>query len=290
MLASDIQEDTRPFVGAGHIDWNQRDHRESLVRAMRALEDMEAVRRLDGEAEWFERDGVEADLVYEFTPVARVLHVQPASELLPAGVTIATAAEERPLTTRQRLVRLLLTTPGVLADREPKAFALLRQDHERISVAADLERRLGWQLEVTPTYAALLCQREPGAQPSFPTGHTVSRIALLVCQHLRNHLARPGNPVTALRVDGFDRILMDVARFQSEFGKVKQKYDRWWGAATRARSLPSLVDDVLACMRGWGLADGPAEDGQITIYPTAARFGAVYSDGDGGLTDDRGDA
>jgi uncharacterized protein (TIGR02678 family) len=287
MLASEIVEETRPFVGAGHIDWNLREHRESLVRAMRTLEDMGAVRRLDGEAEWFERDGMEADLVYEFTPVARVLRIQPASELLPAGVALATAADDRPLTTRQRLYRLLLTTPAVLAELEPQAFALLAQAKDRLSVAADLEARLGWFLEVTPTYAALLRQREPGAKPSFPTGHIVSRIVLLLCHHLRRQVARRGaTEHGGLRPDGYDRLLMDEARFQSELGKVKQKYDKWWGAAMRARPLPSLRDEVLAWMRDWELASGPAEDGQITVYPTAARFAAVYADGDGGLTDD----
>lgn len=286
MLASDVQEETRPFVGAGHIDWNVREHRESLVRAMRALEAMGAVRRLDGEAEWFERDGVEADLVYEFTPVARALQVQPARELVPVGVSIATAAEERPLSVRQRLYRLLLTTPAVLAEHEPHAFALLTYDKERLSIAADFEARLGWQLEVTPTYAALLRHHEPGAQPSFPTGHIVSRIALLLCQHLRTQVARRARDAAALTPDAFDRLLLDEARFQSELGKVKAKYDKWWGASTRARTLAAIGEEVLECMRGWGLASGPAADGQVTIYPTAARFGATYADGDGGLTDD----
>lgn len=287
MLASEIAEETRPYVGAGHIDWNVREHRESLVRAMRALEDMGAVRRLDGEAEWFERDGVEADLVYEFTPVARVLRVQPARDLLPPGIDLATAGAERALSTRQRLYRLLLTTPAVLAELEPQAFALLTHERERLDIAADLEARFGWFLEVTPTYAALLRQREPGAQPSFPTGHILSRIVLLVCQHFRTHVARRGaTEIGGLRPDGYDRLLMDEARFQSELGKVKQKYDRWWGATTRAQPLPALRDDVLAWMRGWGLASGPADDGQITIYPTAARFGAIYADGDTGLTDE----
>src|SRR6185437_614482 len=161
MLASEIAEETGPFVGAGHIDWNQRPHRESLVRAMRALEHIGAVRRLDGEAEWFERDGVDADIVYEFTPVARLVRTQPASELLPAGVQVATAAQERPLTVRQRLYRSLLTLPAVLAECEPECFAMLQNSEKRVTIATDLEERIGWQLEMTVSYAALLRQREP---------------------------------------------------------------------------------------------------------------------------------
>ena len=285
MLASEIAEETRPFVGAGHIDWNQRPHRESLVRAMRVLEHIGAVRRLDGEAEWFERDGVDADIVYEFTPVARLTRTQPASELLPAGVQIGTAAQERPLTARQRLYRSLLTLPAVLAEFEPEGFTMLQRSDKRMAIATDIEDRLGWQLEVTASYASLMRQREADAQPSFPTGHITSRIALLLCQHLRAVVAGKARGVASLTLDGFDRVIISRERFQSELGRVKQKYDKWWGATTRARSLGALTDDVLNCMCGWGLASGPAADDQITIYPTAARFGAAYTD-EGGLTDD----
>lgn len=286
MLASDIAEEARPYVGAGHIDWNQRPHRESLVRAMRLLEHIGAVRRLDGEADWFERDGMDADTVYEFTPVARIMRTQSASELLPTGIEIPTAAQARPLTVRQRLYRSLLTLPAMLAELEPEAFALLQRMDQRIAIAADLEEHLGWQLELTLTYAALLRQRESGAQPSFPTGHVVSRIALLLCQHFRAVVTGKARGVGGLAPDGFDRVLISRERFQSELGRVKQKYDKWWGATTRARGLTSLADEVLDCMRGWRIASGPADDGQITIYPTAARFAAVYTDEDGGLTDE----
>lgn len=286
MLASDVAEETIPFVGVAHIDWNRREHRESLVRAMRALEDIGAVRRLDGEAEWFERDGVDADIVYEFTPLARQMRVQPAAELLPNGVTISTAAKERPLTPKQRLYRALMTTPALLAEDERECFALLQRNDKRMAIATDLEERFGWQLEVTSSYAALLRQREPGSQPSFPTGHIVSRIVLLFCQHLRTVVAGKTRGIAGLSPDGFDRLIISRERFQSELGRVKQKYDKWWGATTRARSLSGLAEDVLVCMSGWGLTSGPTADDQITVYSTAARFGAVYTDGDGGLTDD----
>jgi uncharacterized protein (TIGR02678 family) len=289
MLASEIAEETRPYVGTGHIDWNHRAHRESLVRAMRVLEHLGAVRRLDGEAEWFERDGVDADTVYEFTPVARLMRTQPAAELLPDGVTIGTAAQERPVTVQQRLYRALLTLPAVLAEFEPEGFALLQRNDKRMSIAADIEDHVGWQLEVTTSYAALMRQREAGAQPSFPTGHIITRITLLLCQHLRAVVAGKARGVASLTPDGFDRVIISRERFQSELGRVKQKYDKWWGATTRARGLGSLAEDVLDCMRGWGLALGPAADDQITIYPTAARFGAVYTDDEGGLTDDGDD-
>ena len=288
-LATDIADETRPFVGAGHIDWNRRDHRDSLVRALRGLEKIGALRRLDGESEWFARDGIDADIVYEFTPIARVMRAQPAAELLPDGMTINTAAHERPLTTRQRVYRHLLTTPALLAEFDQSGFDLLLQQEIRIDIATDLDAHLGWPLEVTASYAALLRHREPGAQPAFPTGHVVSRIALLMCQHFRTAVETRTRGSTSFHPDGFDRLIMPRERFQSELGRVKQKYDKWWGSTTRERSLGGLADDVLACLRNWGLASGPAADDQIMIYATAARFSAIYTDDDSGLTDDGDD-
>lgn len=281
MLATEILEETRPYVGTNHLDWNRREHRESLVRAMRTLEVMGAVRKLDGEAEWFERDGVEADLVYEFTPFARFVCVQPAAALMPDGVTIPSVAFERPLTVTQRLYRTLLLTPALYAHDDPEAFALLKDTNMRVRIASEIERRFGWHLELTSTYAALLRLRENGAQPTFPTGHIITRIALLFCQHVRDLVKRG-----VLAPDTYEQIVLPGARFESELGKVKGRYDKWWGAAMRHLTVPSLAADVAACLIEWGVASGPGEDGAIVLRPTTARFGAAYQDSDTGLTDE----
>lgn len=297
-LATALQEEIVPFVGPDHVDWNRAEHRLSLVRAMSALEAMGAVRKLDGEAEWFARDGVDADLVYEFTPAARFIRVQPGTAWLaalaagsleparmPEGARRPSLPFERTLSPRQRLYRTLLLEPALHLDTDADAFALLAQPATRLEIARDLERQLGWTLEVTNAYATLLrASREPNAQPAFPTGHILSRIALLFCQHVRDQVKR-----RHLDVGAHEEVLLAAAVFESELGKVKAKHDKYWGTATRQRALPGLAAEVAGVMRDWGLLTGPDAHGFLAVRPTAARYGAAYTTNDTGLTDEGDD-
>lgn len=100
-----------------------------------------------------------------------------------------------------RLYRTLLLSPALYRTADPEAFALLSK--ERIErIGADLQNRIGWDLEVTDTYAALLRPNgsEASDQALFPFRGALSQVILLLCGHLREQV-QSGR----LSADSYDR-------------------------------------------------------------------------------------
>ena len=261
--------------GAPRVDWKKRPHRESLERAVSALEAMGAVRTVSGDVGAWVRSG-EGDTLYEFTGLTPHLHVQLPDALYDAlvldGDPAALDRGVEPVPERERLYRTLLLSPALHAADDPEAFALLRRRERREAIAAEFRERFGWELEVTNAYAALLRPfADAVGQRVFPARSALSHAALLLGTHLRERVA-----AGAVAVDAWERITLPAAAFETHVLEVRTRWGQNWGTGLGGMSLETLTAALLDELRDWEMLQGPDRDGYVTLMPLAARFAGVY--------------
>lgn len=290
-LVKEVELRTAELQGDGHFTWDRLEHRRSLKRAAQALEDLGAIREVDGSVSEYAESRSE-DALYEFTAVARHLHVSFSDELHHAlvhrgsldvlGEPVRDAADDE-----QRLYRTLLLSPALHAHHDPAAFALLRSGSRRERIAADLRDRLGWDLEVTRGYACLLRPaRDAQGRATFPERSAGTHVVLLLCGRLRE-LVRDG----VLVPDDLDALVVTRAWLTSEIVRLQSEFGANWGRTLGRLPLDDLVDDVVSLMCVWGLMEPTERPGELRVLPLAARWEATYADEEAALggADDRGE-
>lgn len=268
--------------GAARLDWKLRPHRDSLERAIRALEAMGALRTVNGELSTWVRSR-EGDTLYEFTGVAQHLHIDLPDTLYDALVLDddprALQHGESTAGERERVYRTLLLSPALHAADDPEAFAWLSRRDRRESVARDVAERFGWELEMTSGYAALLRPiADAVGRRVFPARSALSHAALLLGGHLREQV-RTG----ALTADAHECITLPQAAFETQVLEVRTRWGGNWGVGLNAYKLEALAEALLGELRDWDMLQGPDRDGYVTVMPLAARFSGVYREHGEGL-------
>jgi uncharacterized protein (TIGR02678 family) len=282
-LVAEVELRATELHGEGHFTWNRLEHRRSLKRAAEALEDLGAIREVDGSVAAYAEARSE-DALYEFTDVSRHLHLNAPDDVYDAVVVrqspdglrepVDDAAD-----VEQRLYRTLLLSPALHAHHDPDAFALLRSSARRERIAEDLRTHLGWDLEVTPGYACLLRPaRDARGRATFPTRSAEAHVVLLLCGYVRRLVA-----AGELVPDELDAVVVTRAWFESRIVDLQAEFGAQWGRTMSRLSLDALVDGVFSLMRGWGLMEAAGDGDDLRILPLAARWEAVYLDDGGAL-------
>ena len=290
-LVKEVELRTAELQGEGHFTWNRLDHRRSLKRAAEALEELGAIREVDGSVSAYAEARTE-DALYEFTGVARHLHLSFTDDLYEAVVArgdLQVLAEpvDDAANDEQRLYRSLLLSPALHAHHDPAAFSVLRSRDRRERIAGDVRDHLGWDLEVTRSYACLLRPtRDSRGRASFPARSAETHVVLLLCSRVRA-LATDGELVP----DELDGIVVTRAWITTQVVRLQGEFGGNWGRTVARLALDELVNGVVSLMSGWGLMEPTGREGELRILPLAARWEAGYADGDAALggEDDRGD-
>lgn len=275
-LAEEIAAHANLVVGSGHIDWRERAQRYALLRAVDVLIDVGALVRYDGEIErWASQR--EGDVLYELTDLALRIYTALPDHVFDALVeeqdaSVLEAEPPSDVSDEERLYRTLLLQPALYRFDDPSAFALLVSRDRRRRVAADLVEHLGWELELTPNYVAVVRLSAARLRRTFPRRGTTNHVALLMAGRIRQLLKRG-----RLQPSEDDRVALSRAQLESELLTVRKKYGDNWSLAFRDRPFTEQFADMLSSMREWGLLEGPDAHDRFSVLPLAGRFQAIYT-------------
>lgn len=272
---------TQALGGPGGLDLLDHRHRSSLVRALRCLEGLGAIRRLQGELEAWEPSGT-GNVLYEFLPPAQRLLCRADWESVFAfadgpGHSRAEPAAPGGALPLQRAWRALLLGPALFRCDDAEAFAAL------LGAQGEVRRRLygelGWDLDVRRSYAVAL---RPGGDGTalHADGATVQVERRAVYQPILLFAAEARRRVAAAqwRPDGDDVVTIQEAEFESVLWGLRQAHREHWGVTLGAD--PHLGATVLAEMRLGGLARGPDAEGAVHLLPLLGRVEGRYAEGE----------
>jgi uncharacterized protein (TIGR02678 family) len=286
-LTEEIEARASDVVGRKHVDWDQHQHRLALRRVLVGLEELGVLERLDGDTEeWAaSRSG---NSVYEFTVLARQLYLDFPSEILGEPSerpqipdlapllrpTPARTASLRGVTPQQRLYRSLLLDPALFRPDDPEAFSFLMSAESRRRIAEDLAATLGWDLEITPHYAALLrpAASEASEQGLFPQRSALCDAALMLLTEVRA-LVEAGE----LQVGKDGSAVLTEGRYTALVNDLRRRYAEFWGSVLKTRGVKGLAEDLREFLASWDLLREDQGEGLLHVMPTAARLRAVYS-------------
>ena len=281
-LAEQIQEQSSYSENEVVFDFRRPVDRYSIQRALQYLEDLGGLQLVDGQTrEWVEQTP-DADVLYEFTDVARSL-VAALNPQIVAAVSERLAAvlpccNQRDWWRREELrilcvpgVRLLLG-PALFRFDDPEAFEELLEHVD--GVANELLETFGWLLDIHRDYACIVRASGMSTGPVntlTPYG-TNDQIAMLLCVAMREQVESGAwsNP------DAYGCLHVVTEDMSDLFYKVRERYGERWGNEARSKSARALLNDVYRKMRQVGILRGPDEIGNILILPIAARYSATY--------------
>lgn len=275
-LADEIAAHVNVTVGTGHIDWKERSQRYALLRAVDILIDVGALVRYDGEIErWASRR--EGDVLYEFTDLALRIYTALPDHVFDALVdegdaSVLEAKRPSAVSDEERLYRTLLLQPALYRFDDPDAFALLASRDRRRRIAEDLAEHLGWQLETTPAYLAVVRPTAARLRRTFPRRGTTNHVALLMAGRIRERVE-----AGAVQPWDDDRVALSRAQLESDLLAVRESYGSNWSVALGERPFAEQFAETLSSMREWGLLEGPDSHDRFSVLPLAGRFQAIYT-------------
>ena len=264
------------------IDWENYQHRMSMVRALKKLRQLGVLRHIDGEETDWAHDSRTKNVLYECAPSARYVLRHYPKELkayerlddFAEQVVYPETADGELRRRRHRIYRRLLLEPAV-EDREWSPEELHYVQTQRRTLMDQLQFMFG--LEGTRYREGLFFFHPElsGECSLFPTAAGISDLALLFAGELRRRLGSRDWYVSEQGTVALTRTDVEGLLYQ-----LKQKYDEYWSKEHRDMSLGELADALTAHMEEWKLGawtEGGEGGERFVASAVLSRWSADYS-------------
>jgi uncharacterized protein (TIGR02678 family) len=217
-LADTVAADAGRIDGLG-MDTGRKPDRDAFVDAVAWLEVRGALRMADGSAIEWVNDPERAEALYDidrevagalYAPSRVLQHLNSVTELLDGpGSASAQGREARRRVNARHARRLVVEQPAVYyADVDEGLRGQLRSP----SLAEDIERLTGLDLERRAEGVALVNAGQRFSDVAFPSTGTVAQAALLLCARIASYLQRNRSRIEPLPAATAAERLADAAR------------------------------------------------------------------------------
>lgn len=277
-LLSDLCEELRAECpGEDGLDWTHYEHRKSLVRVLRAADELGLVKVVDGSIDGFSQFE-DSEVLFEVPVVARYFMRSYPKDLFQFDTKEEILAADWPegadesLRRRHRVYRRLLLSPVLYSRDVPEAdFHYLRNFRHRIR--EDLERHTAFSFELYQN-AAMLTLAGPRARFTlFPDNRAIADIALQFAALVRERRAAEDIP---LQHDG--GLCLTMPDFQAWVRLCKERYGAGWSKQYREAGVAQTARDLLTLLVEWKMAERDPETGAVCLRPLLARVTGRYQD------------
>ncbi|HBE76513.1 MAG TPA: TIGR02678 family protein [Firmicutes bacterium] len=256
-----------------NLNWENYDHRRSLVRGLKYAVDTGLVRLVDGDGEQFamRRD---SEALYEVTLMSRYfLRSYPKDLHQYSGMHDLQSSEhfdEEALTgtgRRVRVYRHLLLTPSYnAAEARAEDFLYLRTMNKRL--AEELESHIGLQLELYKDCAMLIStERNSWCKQIFPLPQNGLHAVML-------HFARFCRDERCVSPDWQD--ILTLFELEKLVERCRKLYGSGWTKEYREMGPSKLVITLLQELISWKMADSDPETKLIELRPPFWRLIGRY--------------
>ncbi|MGX7197534.1 TIGR02678 family protein [Enterococcus olivae] len=245
------------------VDWTNYNHRTSIVRVLKKLEQLHLIEKIQGEMVAFEQSNENQELLFVTTAQSRALLSR-----APMAYTEYSSFEEywqdicasRNLEVNQMLYQRLMMEPMLKRGTEnEELFVRLRNYHHYMRDF--VENNLFFSYELYRDYAAFTTEKREGSGENFPSRQVVDEIliqvATLVRQAELDHLAYGISEMTS---EEWQLLLKDL----------QETYQSYWSKEFKEMSEKQLSQAILRRGSDWGLFEATPE--KVKIYPALGRL------------------
>jgi uncharacterized protein (TIGR02678 family) len=282
VLTDIVEQTSEQLVTAGRaMDWENYQHRLSMVRALKKLRQLGVLLHIDGDETDWAHNG-QKNVLYECSPTARVVlrhfprdmkqlqTVDDHQELLVYPETVEGELRKR----RHRVYRRLLLEPAV-ADRDWHKDDLYYVVTQRRSIMENMQFMFGLEGSRYREGLYLFYPELSGECELFPTAAAVSDLVLLFAGELRRRL---GSREWFVSEQG----TVELTRTDLEgllYG-LQQKHGEYWSKEHRSMNLGELATALTRHMSEWGLGSwigNAAGSERFVVSAVVSRWNADYA-------------
>lgn len=268
-LASDIAE---VYPGEFPLDWTNYQHRQSLVRVLKKMVELDLIRSVDGNIEGF-AGNEEQEVLYEGTVYTRYFmrnHLESLKRFNSIDEILEkdwqnNQTDER----RKRVYRKLIVSPVVYRKSEDDLdFEYIRRYRNRIR--EDIEDHTDFEMQVFKNAAMLTLSEQKQRYTTFPDRKGISLVVLHMQAYVREHIDN-------FSIDSFGEIHLTRAQFDQLIDRIREKYQIGWSSEYREKSgLKKTADDVLEELKSWQFARIEKETGFVILRSAIGRMVGEY--------------
>lgn len=271
-LLSDICEEIKDtYPGEFSIDWTNYDHRRSLVRVMKQLEEYSVIRPVEGKIEHFSMD-VEQEVLYEATIYARYFmrsYPRDLSEFHTRDEILETEWERHQTDyRRKRVYRQLILAPVVYRTEEnDDDFLYIRNYRNRLR--DDLEEHTMFRLEIFKNAAILVAEEKKQEFTLFPDQKAITDVAIHFATYFQKNL-------DSFNWDDFDCIRLTETMFEEMMTDVHKQYGKGWSKQYREGPISQTKNDLIRLLLDWEMLEMEEETRAYVIKPLLGRISGFY--------------
>lgn len=275
-LLSELTEElSELYPGMFALDWTNYSHRQSLVRVLRQLVDLNLIKEIDSETdglEGFARNESQ-EILFQTTIYARYYmrtHMRSLTETKSIQDILALDWERNQENQRRkRVYRRLFLEPVIYRESEEDwDFDYIRRYRNRIR--EDIEEHTPYELYVTKNMAMLTLSESKQSFTSFPDRKAISSICLHIQAEIREHL-------DDFSVTPFGEIRLTRPEFEQIVASVREKQGHGWSIEYREKSsLQKIAEDALTHFIEWSFVVIEEDTELIVLKPAMSRMIGEY--------------
>lgn len=246
------------------VDWTNYNHRKSLVRAVKKMEQLRLIKRIEGEVTDFEQGEDNTEILFLTTPMARAFLArapQSYTQYESFHDFKADLEESRSSLERNQVIyqRLLMTPQIKRTAQNEDVFALMRNYYRYTQEY--VESNTPFHFELYRDYAAFTLEQRDNWQELFPSRQVVDEILIQLATVLRQDEFIP---------TAYGEIYLTEDQWRSLVKELQANYCIFWSKEFKEKSLSQLSDTLFHRGASWGIFE--CVEDKIIIQPAFGRL------------------
>lgn len=247
-----------------NVDWNNYNHRKSLVRAVKKMEQLRLIEKVEGEVADFEQSEQNLEILFNTTPMARAFLAR-APQSYTQYETFDEFKEDleksrSSLERNQLIYQRLLMVPQIRRTATNEDIFALMRNYYRFTQEY-VENNLLFHFELYRDYAAFTLEQRDNWQELFPSRKVVDEILMQLATILRQEELKP---------TPYGEVELTEDQWSKLVKVLQDSYCEYWSKEFSEMTLNQLSNTLLARGTSWGLFE--SLENKIIIQPAFGRL------------------
>lgn len=246
------------------VDWNNYNHRKSLVRAVKKMEQLRLIEKIEGEVSDFEQSEQNLEILFNTTPMARAFLARAPQSYTQYGTFDAFKEDlERSRSSLERnqvIYQRLLMVPQIRRTTENEDIFALMRNYYRFTQEYVGNNTL-FHFELYRDYAAFTLELRDNWQELFPSRKVVDEVLIQLATILRQEELEP---------TPYGEVYLTEDQWHKLVKALQVNYCTYWSKEFSEMTLKQLSDILFARGASWGLFE--KLESQIIIQPAFGRL------------------